>query len=227
MLLRIVERIGILLAIAAVAAVPALAQSDVLVYRPVATGWSKMIYEMAQPTRATFSLPRQNFLGRTPVASNPSDPDGAVQSSPLPFQTLLTPGMNFEGLGDGFPGYNVQFAPPDTTGSVGLTQYVQWVNSDFAIFDKATGSLVTGGGPFSGKSLWAGFGGGCQTNTMGIRKSSTTSWRIVGSSVSSPSPPHPFCSASPFLRVTMPAVRIFDLRFHSATSTSTITESSE
>jgi hypothetical protein len=61
----------------------------------------------------------------------------------------------------------VRFAPPDTNGAVGTTQYVQWVNADFAIFDKATGLLVPGGGPFPGNAPWAGFGGGCQLNNDG------------------------------------------------------------
>ncbi len=56
-------------------------------------------------------------------------------------------------------------APPDTNGAVGLTQYVQWVNSSFAIFNKSTGALISG--PTPGNTLWSGFGGGCQTNNDG------------------------------------------------------------
>ncbi|NQW04251.1 MAG: hypothetical protein HQ485_09500 [Acidobacteria bacterium] len=41
--------------------------------------------------------------------------------------------------------------PPDTTGEAGLTQYVQWVNSSFAIFDKATGTVEYG--PAGGNTL--------------------------------------------------------------------------
>ena len=36
--------------------------------------------------------------------------------------------MSFEGLGDGQYGFSVTGAPPDTNGTVGATQYVQWVN---------------------------------------------------------------------------------------------------
>jgi hypothetical protein len=56
-------------------------------------------------------------------------------------------------------------APPDTEGTVGATQYVQWVNTSFAIFDKSTGALIAG--PTAGNTLWSGFGGGCQTNNDG------------------------------------------------------------
>jgi hypothetical protein len=48
---------------------------------------------------------------------------------------------------------------------VGATQYVQWVNAEFAVFDKATGALVAG--PTEGNALWHGFGGGCETNNDG------------------------------------------------------------
>ena len=45
-------------------------------------------------------------------------------------------GLNFEGIGDGQYGFTVEYAPPDTNGAVGATQYVQWVNTYFAVFDK-------------------------------------------------------------------------------------------
>jgi hypothetical protein len=68
--------------------------------------------------------------------------------------------LNFDGVG------NVNAtAPGDANGSVGATQYVQWVNMSFAIYDKATGKLVKG--PVLGKSLWAGFGGLCQSDNSG------------------------------------------------------------
>src|SRR5205807_5861609 len=76
-----------------------------------------------------------------------------------------TPTLNFEGLGNGQYGFTVNSAPPDTNGTVGATQYVQWVNSSFAIFNKSTGALISG--PTAGNTLWSGFGGGCQTNNDG------------------------------------------------------------
>jgi hypothetical protein len=76
-----------------------------------------------------------------------------------------TLGAGFEGVGNGVYGMTVQYAPPDTTGAVGATQYVQWVNVVFAVFDKATKAVVYG--PADGKSLWAGFGGACEANNDG------------------------------------------------------------
>ena len=74
-------------------------------------------------------------------------------------------GISFDGLGVG-GGYTPDAAPPDTNGAVGDTQYVQWVNEDFAVYDKATG-VIKPGFPKAGNTIWAGFGGGCQTNNDG------------------------------------------------------------
>lgn len=93
----------------------------------------------------------------------------ALAEDPVRQQTV-TPGTpavasSFDGLGQGQYGFTVQYAPPDTNGTVGATQYVQWVNVNFAIFDKTTHALVAG--PTAGNTLWAGFGGGCQNNNDG------------------------------------------------------------
>jgi hypothetical protein len=74
-------------------------------------------------------------------------------------------GLSFEGIGDGQYGFTVEYAPPDTNGAVGATQYVQWVNTYLAVFDKHTGGLLAG--PMPGNVLWSGFGGGCENNNDG------------------------------------------------------------
>ena len=91
--------------------------------------------------------------------------DPALQSSaPIP---LLAIGLlNFAGVGQGDYGFTDNFAPPDTNGAIGATQYVQWVNADFAVFDKTTGAILPGF-PKAGNTPWAGFGGGCETNNDG------------------------------------------------------------
>jgi uncharacterized membrane protein len=77
--------------------------------------------------------------------------------------------QGFDGLGDGFAGpqgtFNANAAPSDANGAVGATQYVQWVNESFAIFDKATGAVLYG--PAAGNTLWTGFGGLCETDNDG------------------------------------------------------------
>src|SRR5215510_375672 len=94
-------------------------------------------------------------------------PDSVHQRTAIAAPAALAPAVNlgFDGLGSGSLGFTVNSAPPDTNGAVGATQYVQWVNSSFAVFNKSTGALIAG--PTAGNSLWAGFGGGCQTNNDG------------------------------------------------------------
>ena len=94
------------------------------------------------------------------VRASGSSPDMVVQNRLM--NNLLgniVPGLNFNGIP--FPGVGCNCAPPDTNGYVGLTQYVQIVNKGYQVFDKATGNSVLG--PASIQSLWAGFGGPCQT----------------------------------------------------------------
>jgi len=99
-------------------------------------------------------------------ASTGAATDGALQTSattPLG-DTLL---VNVDGVGVGItPTYKDCCTPPDTNLAVGTTQVVQWVNLDFAAFDKATGALLAGY-PKAGNSIWAGFGGKCETNNSG------------------------------------------------------------
>src|SRR5581483_4944896 len=85
------------------------------------------------------------------------------QTSVAPLTPIVS--QSFEGLGNGQYGFSVTGAPPDTNGAVGNTQYVQWVNTSFAIFNKTTGALISG--PSAGNTIWSGFGGGCQTNNDG------------------------------------------------------------
>ncbi len=88
-------------------------------------------------------------------------------AEPLPLAPTV--GSGVDGVGNGFVGpagaFIVNSAPPDTTGAVGATQYVQWVNSSFAVFDKATKAAVYG--PANGLSLWQGFGGICEARNDG------------------------------------------------------------
>jgi hypothetical protein len=83
----------------------------------------------------------------------------AAPSAPVPAGII----GSFDGIG--IPNYGVNAAPPDTNGAVGLTQYVQWVNEAFGVFDKATGTRLFG--PANGNTLWQGFGGPCETRNDG------------------------------------------------------------
>ena len=54
--------------------------------------------------------------------------------------------------------------PPDPNGTVGPNHVVTMVNLTFQIFDKSGNSLF---GPANNNTLWAGFGGDCQTDNSG------------------------------------------------------------
>lgn len=60
--------------------------------------------------------------------------------------------INIDGIAS-----DITAAPPDANGAVGETQYVQWVNTRMAVFDKATGALQLG--PMAGNTVFAGFTG--------------------------------------------------------------------
>ncbi len=107
--------------------------------------------------------PLKTFPGS---ASSNTQPDPALQAGPAGPSVATSAGRNFAGVGKGDYGFSPDAAPPDTNGAVGATQYVQWVNESFAVFDKSTGTIAAGF-PKTGNTLWAGFGGGCETNNDG------------------------------------------------------------
>src|SRR5438045_299474 len=102
---------------------------------------------------------------RLPVQLSPVQQEDSVVQAVVGPLVGTTPGLNFAGVGNGDYGFSPDAAPPDTNLAVGATQVVQWVNESFAVFNKSTGALVLG--PRAGNSLWAGFGGGCQSNNDG------------------------------------------------------------
>ncbi|HEX2686130.1 MAG TPA: hypothetical protein VHN14_05905, partial [Kofleriaceae bacterium] len=94
-------------------------------------------------------------IGRIPL-SGPADlNDPVIQAAPGT-SAATTTGLNFPGVGNGDYGFAPNAAPPDTNGVVGSTQYVQWVNESFAVFDKTTGAIAAGF-PKQGNAPWAGF----------------------------------------------------------------------
>ncbi|HEX8114433.1 MAG TPA: hypothetical protein VF516_42175 [Kofleriaceae bacterium] len=106
-------------------------------------------------------------IGRIPIKGpDLDDPVIQTQLGPTPLFPTVSPILNFAGVGNGDYGFAPNAAPPDTNGVVGATQYVQWVNESFAVFDKTTGAIAPGF-PKAGNTIWAGFGGGCQTNNDG------------------------------------------------------------
>ncbi|MBJ6727209.1 hypothetical protein [Geomesophilobacter sediminis] len=138
--------------------------------------------EVSTSVQSDMSEPVRDLVGLTPSADAgkekkekplrlipPVGPgaatDTAVQSVPGP-SLSVTQGLGFPGVGNGDYGFSDQYAPPDTNGAVGATQYVQWVNTYFAVFDKSSGQIAPGF-PKAGNAVWKGFGGGCENNNDG------------------------------------------------------------
>src|SRR5215216_2356915 len=79
---------------------------------------------------------------REPIRPQPptdlTGADRAAQTFQGPVGSAPSPGgVSFEGVGAGIPGFIPIFVPPDTNGRIGATQYVQWNNASFAIWDKS------------------------------------------------------------------------------------------
>jgi hypothetical protein len=131
-------------------------------------------HDVSPPLRDIRPIPPSAALRQIPLLR----PSLEVTSGPLLdplLQTTLGPsvattaGQNFDGVGKGFAGpqgtFSVSVAPPDTNGAVGDKQYVQFVNTSFAVFDKTTGSVLYG--PAAGSTLWSGFSGACSSTNDG------------------------------------------------------------
>lgn len=182
--MRLKSSSPLLLALLAGAAFQAHAQSTVaLEHRKVDLVVNSHKNDVSPPLRDMTPIPPATKRRGRPVREHkiPFDDGPELDSDPLLERALgttsvapaapLAPtlGTGVDGLGNGFTGpagtMTVNSAPPDTTGAVGATQYVQWVNTAFAVFSKSTKAPVYG--PADGKSLWAGFGGACEANNDG------------------------------------------------------------
>lgn len=98
-----------------------------------------------------------------PVGDTRHDPDPVLQSSTgkgVFSQQGAIPGTgaNFNGLS------GTGATPPDPVGDIGPNHYVQMVNTRFQIFTRAGVSVF---GPANINTLFAGFGGPCQTENAG------------------------------------------------------------
>ncbi len=107
-----------------------------------------------EPPAVRRAIPLLGFV--LPAGQNP--PTGLTQDMVLQqsigqaFAGAI--GLNFDGISaDGV-------IPPDSTGAVGSSQFVQWANERLAVYSKTDGSLVYG--PSYGAALYSGFGGLCE-----------------------------------------------------------------
>jgi hypothetical protein len=148
-----------------------------------------------RPAVVPYSGPPQTLTPVTPVRTRklrdmaPIDPDKVVKywhPEPLPpklptkkggmpgaVQTAggaqtsapSATGVSFEGVGVGLGNFVPGGNPPDVNGRVGPTQFVQWNNTSFAVFNKTTGALEYG--PAAGNTLFQSLGGVCASHNDG------------------------------------------------------------
>jgi fibronectin type III domain protein len=157
MLIRIVSCTAFFLAVV----LPAAAQGPPEISFPVK-------FDISGPIRDVVLPPQALQRGAPPLNPIPrlgqgQQFDPVLQNTPGN-ATNTTPGLGFEGIAVGAPGCNC--APPDTNMAVGPLHAVQWVNTDWAVWNKTTGVMLPGY-PKAGNSFWSGFGGDCETHNDG------------------------------------------------------------
>ncbi len=120
--------------------------------------------------KSTGIKERENALAPGGGSNAPKGGGGAIDPvvQTTPTTTVTLAGLNAKGLGLDDNAFSVRSAPPDTNGSVGVNQYVQSVNTQFAVYDKATGTRQ--GVPFNGSTLFGsltGAGAACANHDDG------------------------------------------------------------
>ncbi|HET6178188.1 MAG TPA: choice-of-anchor D domain-containing protein [Candidatus Sulfotelmatobacter sp.] len=96
----------------------------------------------------------------SPYRTQTVSPQGVTPRAAANAQLAPTAGISFDGITSGSG-----WAVPDTNGAAGATQFVEWVNTQFAVYSKASGALIYG--PAAGNTLWTGFGGSCEADNNG------------------------------------------------------------
>jgi len=124
----------------------------------------------AMPKNDEFSKSPIDHAARPlPWLDGPGSPTDGAQQNQVSTPAAPTIGLGFDGVGQGFKGpqgtFTVNSAPPDTNGAVGTTQYVQTVNTAFAVFDKSSGNVLYG--PANINALFQPLGGACAADNDG------------------------------------------------------------
>ncbi|MDP1900146.1 MAG: hypothetical protein Q8K96_06800 [Rubrivivax sp.] len=151
-----------------------------LVAQPSFTGVSEPLHTIARRAQTSafavrdFRPDRNHMRDKSLVAKSPPSAQATLAlalaptlAAPLPYNQTATflplgapVGTNFEALGLGTPGFAISGAPPDTTLAVSPTQIVQWVNSQFAVYNKAGVPQLPAPGFLQGNFIWQGLSPG-------------------------------------------------------------------
>ena len=96
--------------------------------------------------------------------NNQIEKDAVLQTAEnSPSGQTPSPLLEFDGAGVG-DSFFCNCMPPDNDGAVGTTQYVQYINLEYKVYDKSGNTVL---GPLAGNSFWSGFGGSCQSDNSG------------------------------------------------------------
>lgn len=148
---------------------------DTLVLPMKYYGESEPLSELARQNLPPVSPENGKLQENEPMETlldvdEPKDENNNAIPPPAPIQTetfapaAATQGINFDGIGTGLAGSTVNSAPPDTTMAVGPNHIVQWVNSQYVIFNKSGTVLLA---PTNGNALFAGTGTVCASTNRG------------------------------------------------------------
>jgi hypothetical protein len=120
-----------------------------------------VLFEISAPAQTTGMhvqvIRAQHAFSPRLAAAGTSQPKVANATTPI---SGMASGFSFDGMG-----VTGGWSTPDTNGAVGATQYVQWVNTQFAVYDKTSGALIYG--PVAGNTLWSSLGGLCAAANNG------------------------------------------------------------
>jgi hypothetical protein len=123
-------------------------------------------FAVSQPLRDLAKLPPPfrygfgNTISARRLQKSPDSPAmDPVEQTNLAAGSNFSVGLNFLGLGNGFPDFSPSADPPDTSMAVGDTQVVQWAQTVIAVFDKSSGQIQAG--PILGNTIWSSLGGSC------------------------------------------------------------------
>lgn len=153
------------------AALPALADKPDEISNAVQTGSSKALKDLpvdfgdSKKAKDEKHEPKKVDIpdGLAPGAADPARQTVTINAAATTTQNA------WDGVGIG-GAYTPNAAPPDTNGAVGgpvvggvSSQYVQWVNEAYAVYDTATGARTAG--PTNGNLIWSTFPSGdpCRT----------------------------------------------------------------
>jgi hypothetical protein len=133
---------------------------------PAASQEASPVHEASYPVQLTSPVPG------LPPPTHPSGPPREIPLYGPPFRpgsgnvadpvlqtSTPTPAAaqalgQWEGLGEGYPGFTVSAVPPDPNIAVGPHHIVQWVNNALVIFDKQGNQLQA---PVADSTFWGAF----------------------------------------------------------------------